>query len=144
MRRPLALTFTLSVSLLAGCATKSPPEAADQVVTDSTQQQDAAPDTASLFIGAAASHMDDQAKADYLAAQTAALDGGSKATIGNTSMGVTGSVKVGPSPLTALHSGMECQRYSSVVWVLGTGQLVEGDACREKGGQWQAMGIRKH
>jgi surface antigen len=141
VRRKLALAFVLSSSVLAGCATTS--TATDPETTGAVQPVHVEPPSAAaLFIGDAATHMDEQASNDYLVAQMSALDGKGKTTFENTALGVQGSVESGPSALTALHPDMECRRYSSVVWVLGTGRLVEGDACRDKNGPWQAMGIR--
>lgn len=68
---------------------------------------------------------------------------GRKPTFESEGTGVNGTVEVGPSPLTALYPDMECRRYSSVVWVVGQGQMVEGDACRGANGPWQAMGIHE-
>jgi surface antigen len=101
------------------------------------------PSEATLYIGEAAEKMDTQSRNDYLVAHMAALDEGVKTTFENDTKGVLGSVEVGPSSLTALHPNMECRRYSSVVWVVGNGRMVEGDACRNDGGPWRAMGIHK-
>jgi surface antigen len=142
MRRKLAIAFVLSSSVLGGCATTSTVPAIDTATTGAVQPVHVEPPTsAALFIGDAATHMDEKASNDYLVAQMSALDGKGKTSFENSAMGVQGSVESGPSALTALHPDMECRRYSSVVWVLGTGRLVEGDACRDKGGSWQAMGI---
>ncbi|MCS4088600.1 hypothetical protein [Rhizobium sp. BK176] len=143
MRRKLAIAFVLSSSILAGCATTSTVPATDPATTNAVQPVNVdPPSAAALFIGDAATHMDEKARNDYLVAQMSALDGNGKTTFENEALGVQGSVESGPSVLTALHPDMECRRYSSVVWVLGTGRLVEGDACRDKDGPWQAMGIR--
>jgi surface antigen len=143
MRRKLALAFVLSSSVLAGCATMSPVQATDPATTGAVQPVHVEPaSAAALFIGDAATNMDEKARNDYLVAQMSALDGKGKATFENEATGVQGSVESGPSALTALRPDMECRRYSSIVWVLGTGRLVEGDACRDKDGPWQAMGIR--
>ena len=141
MRQSVVLAFaaSLSASLLAGCTTTLDPER-DQTVTGSVEAT--SPDAAQ-FIGGAADRMDEQARNDYLAAQMSALDDGTKATFKSEGMGVNGTVEVGPSPLTALYPDMECRRYSSVVWVVGHGQMVEGDACRGANGPWQAMGIHE-
>ncbi|MBY3155222.1 hypothetical protein HFO56_23145 [Rhizobium laguerreae] len=142
MRRKLALAFVLSASVLAGCATTSP-SVDDLSITGAVKPVHVEPPTAAaLFIGDAAANMDDQARNDYLAAQMSALDGQGKTAFESEASGVHGSVESARSALTALHPDMECRRYSSVVWVLGNGRLVEGDACRDKGGPWQAMGIR--
>ena len=142
MRQSVVLAFaaSLSGSLLAGCTTTLDP-ARDQTVTGSVETT--SPDGAAQFIGGAADRMDEQARNDYLAAQMSALDDGTKATFKSEDMGVNGTVEVGPSPLTALYPDMECRRYSSVVWVVGHGQMVEGDACRGANGPWQAMGIHE-
>lgn len=142
--RHAVLAFAISVSTLSGCATTSAPSAPDTVTTGALTPSDVPrPSEAALFIGDAADRMDEQSRNDYLAAQMAALDGGAKTTFENDAMGVVGSVEVGPSSLTALHPDMECRRYSSVVWVVGNGRMVEGDACRDEGGPWQAMGMHE-
>jgi surface antigen len=143
MRHYAVLAFAISVSTLSGCATTSVP-APDTVTTGAVELSNIPrPSQAALFIGDAADRMDEQSRKEYLVAQMAALDGGAKTTFENDAMGVLGSVEVGPSSLTALHPDMECRRYSSVVWVVGNGRMVEGDACRDEGGPWQAMGMHE-
>lgn len=143
MRHYAVLAFAISVSTLSGCATTSVPTP-DTVTTGAVSPSSVSPPSeAALFIGEAADRMDEQSRNDYLAAQMEALDGGAKTTFENNAMGVVGSVEVGPSSLTALHPDMECRRYSSVVWVVGNGRMVEGDACRDESGPWQAMGMHE-
>nr|WP_250808519.1 hypothetical protein [Neorhizobium tomejilense] len=138
MRLLVASLAIISVGSLSACATTSAP---DQAVTGSVARNGGPVQAAaSLFIGDAASRMDDEAKEDYLAAQSFALDSGSKTDFKNESVGAQGNVSVGPSTLASHYPSMECRSYAAVVWVLGNGKLVEGDACREEGGAWQAMG----
>lgn len=96
--------------------------------------------SADMFLGPVANRMDEKARVDYLAAQTTALDAGRKTEFTNQSIGALGTVTTGPSELAMANPGLDCRKYSSVVWVLGQGKLVEGDACREIGGTWKAMG----
>jgi surface antigen len=142
MRQHVAIAFAafLSSSILSGCATSLDP-ARDTTTTGSVEPT--MPDGAAQFIGEAASRMDEQSRNNYLAAQMTALNGGKKETFESESMGVNGSVEVGPSSLKALYPDMECRRYSTVVWVVGQGQMVEGDACRGANGPWQVMGFHE-
>ena len=127
--------------LAAGCATTGSVDTTDSTVTGAVSTAPAVPvQSADLFLGPVAARMDEQAKADYLAAQTAALDAGVKTAFDNDTIGAQGSVSVAPSSLASVNPDMECRRYSSVVWVLGSGRAVNGDACRQEGGAWQAMG----
>lgn len=142
MRHAVALVFAASLSsfFLSACTTTLKP-VRDQTVTGSVEATST--DSAAQFIGGAADGMDEEARNDYLAAQTSALDEGTKATFRSEGMGVNGTVEVGPSSLTSLYPNMECRRYSSVVWVVGNGQRIDGDACRSSNGSWQAMGIHE-
>lgn len=135
IRINIALAALVSSSLVSGCS-------ATTGTTSRLTEPSLSTSSAEMFIGDAADRMDDQARSDYLVAQLAALDDGEVTAFWNDTMGAQGQIDSGPSALTALYPGMECKSYSAVVWVLGSGQLVQGDACRDQDGPWHAMGIR--
>jgi surface antigen len=137
----LKYLFLLSLVMLGGCSTVQRP---DDTVTGSVVSAPVKPSVASTFIGDSAVPMDDYARGDYLVAQNSALETGEPTTFSNMTMGAQGYVSVGPSAFSAVNPSMDCKRYSSVVWVLGKGRLVEGDACREAGGEWKPMGYVAH
>lgn len=136
--RSLAAVGSLATALavISGCSTVP----LDDSVTTGAVAVQSSNSPAEGFLGEMADKMDDVARTDYLAAQNEALDAGGKVSFLNKTMGAQGSVMSGPSALASLYPDLECRRYSSVVWVLGQGKLVEGDACRQDDGPWQAMG----